>query len=233
MHNKSEVKTHFLHFKSLVELQFNEKIKAIQTDEGKEYTVLTDYLRTNGIIHRMSCPHTHQQQGSAERKHRHVTEVGLTLLASSGLPHSFWADAFVAGIFVTNRIPSSVLYYLSPFEKLFNKCSDYSIFRPFGCLCYPHLRPFNNHKMDFRSAKCIFIGYSTAHKGYKCMNSKGKIYIARHVVFDELIFPAKQAPFLDKTSPMDSLSESTFAPAIQVLSQSTRTRDQVIEGAMS
>ena len=33
------------------------------------------------------------------------------------------------------------------------------------------------------------MGYSSLHKGYKCLNSSGKIYIAHNVVFDEQTFP--------------------------------------------
>jgi histone deacetylase 1/2 len=33
------------------------------------------------ITHHGSCPHAHQQNGSAEGKHRHIVEVGLALLA--------------------------------------------------------------------------------------------------------------------------------------------------------
>jgi histone deacetylase 1/2 len=44
--------------------------------------------------------------------------------------------------------------------------------------------------MDFRSKTSIFIGYSIGHRGYKCLVvSTGKIYVSRHVVFDESLFP--------------------------------------------
>jgi histone deacetylase 1/2 len=44
--------------------------------------------------------------------------------------------------------------------------------------------------MDFRSKSCIFIGYSIGHQGYKCLDvATGKIFISRHVVFDESIYP--------------------------------------------
>jgi hypothetical protein len=36
-----------------------------------------------------SCPHTHQQNGFAERKHRHIVETDLTLLAHASMPFSF------------------------------------------------------------------------------------------------------------------------------------------------
>jgi histone deacetylase 1/2 len=61
--------------------------------------------------------------------------------------------------------------------------------RAFGCACWPYLRPYNRHKLDFRSKCCIFIGYSIAHQGYKCLDvTTRKIFISRHVVFDESIY---------------------------------------------
>jgi len=35
----------------------------------------------------------------------------------------------------------------------------------------------------------MFIGYSPAHKGYLCLSPTSKIYITRHVLFDENVFP--------------------------------------------
>ena len=44
--------------------------------------------------------------------------------------------------------------------------------------------------MDFRSTRCIFLGYSLNHKGYKCLDpTTNCIYIARNVVFDEHVYP--------------------------------------------
>ncbi|TXG47047.1 hypothetical protein EZV62_026341 [Acer yangbiense] len=38
-----------------------------------------------------------------------------------------------------------------------------------------------------------FLGYSDTFKGYKCVSSTGRIYISRHVVFNELEFPFKDS----------------------------------------
>lgn len=67
---------------------------------------------------------------------------------------------------------------------------DYNSLRVFGCACWPNLRPYNAHKLAFRSKQCAFLGYSNLHKGFKCLDiASGRIYISRDVVFDESIFP--------------------------------------------
>ncbi|GLT71533.1 hypothetical protein SLA2020_435440 [Shorea laevis] len=138
----------------------------------------------------MACPYTHQQQGSVERRHRQIVETGLALLASSSVPQRYWDEAFVTASFLINRLPTPMLKNKSPTEKLFHKPPDYNFLRVFGCACWPHLRPYNKHKMDFRSKMCVFLGYSPQHHGYKCLHfPTGRIYISRNVVFDEELFP--------------------------------------------
>nr|KYP43070.1 hypothetical protein KK1_035513 [Cajanus cajan] len=65
--------------------------------------------------------------------------------------------------------------------------------KTFGCACYPCLKPYNQHKLQFHTTKCVFLGYSGSHKGYKCLNSTGRIFISRHVVFNNIIFPFMMA----------------------------------------
>lgn len=57
---KSEVESTFLHFQSLVERQFNSKIKSIQIDWGGEYKQLNKFFRSIGINYCPTCPHTHE-----------------------------------------------------------------------------------------------------------------------------------------------------------------------------
>jgi histone deacetylase 1/2 len=76
-------------FQKLVKCQFDIKIIAIQSDWGGEYEKLKSFFKTIGIEHHVACPHVHQQNGSAERKHRHIVEVGLALLANASMPLKF------------------------------------------------------------------------------------------------------------------------------------------------
>lgn len=160
----------------------------------------TQIFTSLGISHRVSCPHTHQQNGSAERKHRHIVETGLALLAHASMPLRFWDEAFLTAAYLVNRLPTRVIDNLSPLERPFNVPPNYSMLKIFGCACWPHLRPYNKHKLEFRSKPCVFLGYSSLHKGYKCLDlDSSRVYISRDVVFDEIVFPfSKTSPNLDQ-----------------------------------
>lgn len=43
--------------------------------------------------------------------------------------------------------------------------------------------------MQFPSTECIFVGYSPSHKGYKCLDQNGKLFISKDVLFNEFRFP--------------------------------------------
>ncbi|KAJ0702566.1 putative RNA-directed DNA polymerase [Helianthus annuus] len=174
----------------MAERQFQTKLKSIQTDWGGEFRNLSSFFSSLGIIHRLSCPHTSEQNGTVERRHRHVVETGLTLLAQSHVPQRFWHFAFEIAVYLINRMPSRTNNNTSPFEHLFKTTPNFSFLRVFGCRCYPHLRPYNKHKMDFRSTPCVFLGYSTSHHGYRCLDpTTDRIYVARHVRFVKSSFP--------------------------------------------
>ncbi|KAK9051887.1 hypothetical protein SSX86_028515 [Deinandra increscens subsp. villosa] len=193
--SKSDVFATFKQFTTMAERQFGTKLKSVQTDWGGEFRNLSSFFQSLGIIHRLSCPHTSEQNGIVERRHRHVVETGLTLLSQSHVPRRFWHFAFDTAVYLINRMPSRTNSSTSPFQHLFKRTPDYTFLRVFGSQCFPHLRPYNQHKMDFRSAPCVFLGYSPAHHGYRCLDPvTDRVYISRHVRFNESCFPFRIAP---------------------------------------
>ena len=79
---KNEVLQCFQDFHKLVKNQFNEKVRIIRTDNGKEY-VNNDfgaYTSDHVIIHQTTCPDTPPQNGVAERKNRRLLEVARSLM---------------------------------------------------------------------------------------------------------------------------------------------------------
>jgi hypothetical protein len=173
----------------MVERLLNTKIISVQSDWGGEYRNLHSYFQSHGITHRLSCPHTHQQQGCAERKHRHLIDTTLAVLAKSSLPQKFWEDACLNSCYLINRMPTPLLNNQSPFEKLFHQVPDYKFLKVFGCACFPNLRPYNTHKFSQRSKECVFLGHNQHHKGYKCLHIEyGRVYISQDVIFHESRF---------------------------------------------
>ena len=166
-----------------------------------------------GILHRFTCLHTHEQNGSIKRRHRHIFDMGLTLHAFASLPIKFWGEAFTTAMHIINILPSPVLQNKSPYELLFHKPPVYNTLKTFGCGCYPLLRPYNKHKLDFKSACCLFLGYSIHNRGYICLSNTSKVYISRHVIFHEELFPYdipgyKFHPFVHDNIASDCLNQA-------------------------
>ncbi|KAG8474391.1 hypothetical protein CXB51_033766 [Gossypium anomalum] len=78
------------------------------SDWGGEFRAFASVLASHGILHRLSCPHTSEQNGVAERKHRHIVETGLILLAQATLPMMYWGYAFWSAVHLIN--PSPLLF---------------------------------------------------------------------------------------------------------------------------
>ncbi|GJU90139.1 retrovirus-related pol polyprotein from transposon TNT 1-94 [Tanacetum coccineum] len=179
-------------FIKLVQTQLSRKIKVFQSDGGTEFVnhTVRKIFEDNGTLHRLSCPYTPQQNGRAERKHRHLVETGLAMLFHAHVPASYWVDAFSSATYIINRLPTKLLGNHSPFELLYSRLPNYTNFRAFGCLVYPYLRDYSAHKLAPRSIPCVFIGYNPQYKGYKCLDpDSSRIYITRHARFDEVTFP--------------------------------------------
>ena len=204
--HKSDVSSIFPKFKTMVEKFFKTSIRTIYSDGGTEYQSLKPLFANSGIQHLISPPYTPQHIASAERRHRHIVETGLTLLHRASLPLSLWSFAFKTAVYLINRLPTPILDHKSPFESLLHTRPNFLPLRIFGCLCYPWLRPYTTHKLDQRSKSCIFLGYSDLHHSYICFEPVAhKFYFSRHVQFVETCFPS-----IPTHSPSDKINSHTL-----------------------
>ncbi|KAL4030263.1 hypothetical protein IC575_008499 [Cucumis melo] len=205
---KSDVPSIVQKFVPLIENQIPQKLKRFQSDSGGEFcnTTLQSFFYSKGIFHQKSCPYTSEQNGIAERKHRHIVETAMSLIFHSSVPLEFWPYAFSIAVFLINRMSSSSLKMLSPFEMLFGYTRDLHHLKVFGCACYPLLKPYTKHKLEPKTTQHVFIGYPHNFKGYICYNPLTKqTIVSRHVIFHETIFPYANST---NSSPSQSLSIS-------------------------
>jgi hypothetical protein len=105
-------------FQALVEHLFDKKILIVRSNWGGEYQKLNPFFMEVGISYHVFCPYVHQQNGSTERKHRHIVEVGLSLLAHAHMPLKYWYEAFLAATDIINWLPTKVIDLYTPLEKL-------------------------------------------------------------------------------------------------------------------
>lgn len=145
--------------------------------------------------------------------------MGLTLLARASLPIDSWDHSFTTAVSLINILPTTALEnYVSPFYALHHKQHDYKILKVFGCSCYPHLRPYNHHKLDFKTTKHVNLGVTPTHKGHKCLHPDGRIYVSKDVVFNEAEFPysTSHQVLVSKASTNTQLPKSLTLPRLGI-----------------
>jgi hypothetical protein len=73
-----------------------------------------------------------------------------------------------------------------PQEAWDGKSCNVSHFRIFGCVAFAHVPTETRKKLDDRSERCIFVGYSEESRAYKLYNPITQKYvISRDVQFKE------------------------------------------------
>ena len=217
LQKKSDTFGKFLQFSAYVRTQFNKSIRALQCDNGGEYTnrAFLDHLASSGTEIRLSCPHTSQQNGRAERMLRTINNLVRTLLIQANMPYTYWTEALLTAVHTLNLLPSSSINNVTPFSRLFNQPASYSHLRVFGCLCYPNMLATSPHKLAPRSTACVFLGYPSNHRGYRCLDmSTRKIIISRHVKFVEDVFPFAALPPVPRPPPITPLPPPIAPPHI-------------------
>ena len=73
-----------------------------------------------GILPQSTCKDTPQQNGIAERKSKHLLEVGRALMFHMNVPTHLWGDAILTSCYLINRMPTRVLNYATHLQTLKN-----------------------------------------------------------------------------------------------------------------
>ncbi|GJR02890.1 ribonuclease H-like domain-containing protein [Tanacetum coccineum] len=151
--SKDEVAFDISIFYNLIENQFKRKIK-VRSDNGTEIVnqTVNKFCNDKGIVHQTFCTYTPQQNGIAERKHRHLLNVVRSLLFHERIPLKMWTECILTATYLINRLPYSVLIRKSPYEIIYKKPPTLSHLRVFGYLCFATV--VNNHaKFGSRDVK--------------------------------------------------------------------------------
>lgn len=165
LQHKSQTATIISSFMSMVQTQFEGKIKCIRMDNGGEF-LSVDFqklLGKHGIVHQ--TPYSPQQNGVVEQEHKHLLQLALSLMLEASMSNRFWPYSLLMATNIVNRLPSAILDWRTPYEVLHKKPPDYSLLRVFGCLGYAtNVKPHKS-KFEARASKCVYLELSLGQKG--------------------------------------------------------------------
>lgn len=103
----------------------------------------------------------------------------------------FGGEALLTATYLINCMPSRVLSFNTPERCLlqFYPVSKmlYTLpYKVFGCVVYVLVPSHLRTKLDRKTVRCVFVGYSNNQKGYKCYCPvTKKMFVSLNVVFDE------------------------------------------------
>ena len=131
-----------------------------------------------------------QQNGIVERKNRHILETSHALLLGAHVPNRHWVDVVTTVMHLLNRMPSKVLSFETPLQAFSSHVSLPSFLmippRVFGCVAFVHLHKNHRTKLDPHAIRCLFLGYASLQKGYRCYDPTTKrTYVTMDVTFLE------------------------------------------------
>ena len=137
-----------------------------------------------------SAPHTHQQNGRAERLNQTLMDKTEALRHMACIPVSWWEFAYKTAVFVYNCTPIKHLDWKTPNEAFNNKQPDVSYFRVFGCGAYVYIpKDRRKNKLSPKREAMTFIGYDVGSKSYLFMDASNTIRSSPDAAFDEQWFP--------------------------------------------
>ncbi|XP_026419684.1 uncharacterized protein LOC113315633 [Papaver somniferum] len=148
------------------------------------------YFQEHGLIHETTCPSTPQQNGVAERNNRQLLEITRACLIGANMRPHFWEESITNAVYLLNRVPTSVLKFQTPLDKLASFVAIPSQLklppRVFGCVVYVHIKKHLRCKLDPCALMCVFVGYHPFQKGYMCYHPLSyKFYVSMDVTFSE------------------------------------------------
>ncbi|MCO5560951.1 hypothetical protein L7F22_014571 [Adiantum nelumboides] len=215
----------------MVEKEKDLKIKSIRSDRGGEFLSenFARWCKSEGIRRQLTTPYTPSQNGVVERKNRTIMEMARAMLAHASLPRSYWAKACNTAVYIQNRSPTHALQDMTPFQAYYGRKPTVSHFRVFGCSAFVHIPKEKRQKLDFKSRKLLFLGYSAESDAYRLYDPDTRTTtVSRDVVFDESfitsaeeaaaqpipILPPPSLPY-PPASPVITPSTSHVVPPIQ------------------
>ncbi len=169
--NKSDTLEKFKEYLAEAEWQMGCRLKTLQTDGGGKYfsSDFVVYLKSVGITHESTNPHTPQENSVTERVNWTLVTMTIVMLKSvkSKVSHTAWPYAIWHATLIKNVSPhSSLPDSTSPYERYTGNKPSISMICNFGCEVTLHIHHDLCHKLDNHSIPGIHIGIAQGKKAF-------------------------------------------------------------------
>ncbi|KAJ9552836.1 hypothetical protein OSB04_016881 [Centaurea solstitialis] len=188
LRTKSDAADRIIAFIKRIQVLLGRRVKKLRSDNGTEFrnAKLQSFLEDVGISHNFSAVRTPQQNGVVERKNRTLVEAARSMMAHSGVPQSFWAEAVSTACYTQNRTLIVKRTGKTAYEMVEQRKPNIDYFRVFGCKCYVLNDRDDLGKFEPKSDESIFIGYSHNSKAYRVFNKRTRTILeSSNVDFSE------------------------------------------------
>jgi hypothetical protein len=110
------------------------KLQYLKSDGGKEFgsKEFEQWLQSEGVIHEISAPYEHEQNGLAERSIQNVSQRAMCQLFGANMSQGFWPYAVQNATYLINRSPTTTLNNKTPYEAWTGKRPNIKHLRTFG-----------------------------------------------------------------------------------------------------
>lgn len=191
--NKEQVKRIIRDFIVYVENHFKTTIKVVRSDN--EIEILQNNCKSmfaeKRIRQQRSVACVPHQNGRVEGKHGLLIKTARAIKIHAGMLNYLWGECVLAATHIINLLPSPVLNWQTPYERLMKKMSSYNHLRVVRCFMHLTLARM---KISLRKRdKMYIIGVSWYAKAYMLFDLQEKqIIVSKDVVFKGKIFPFKK-----------------------------------------
>lgn len=160
--------------------------------------LLGTFAEEHGIEIQNTNAYSPEENGIVERGNGILLPRLRVVLHATNQTSLLWGEALLHVMDTVNKLPTSALNGVSPYEALYKKKPQLQDLRTWGCLVHSHIpkeRTTTRDKLDPRAELALLLGYSKSTKGYKLLHLKtGAVVLKRSGnVFCHEQFTASQA----------------------------------------
>ena len=108
---------------------------------------------------------------------RTLLEMAHCMLRFKSLQNKFWGLVLSCVAYIVNSVPTKTLTNITPKEAWSYKKPHIGYFKVFVCIAWAHIPNEKRKKLEPKSHKCLFMGYSEESKAYRLYDSTTNRYL--------------------------------------------------------